>query len=91
MKYIITRTNGKVTQIWQDNEANWEFFLGGRSSDVHWKNKDDPYRNDKKFLLFHHAKWHLDERARRLKSAVKKNEKEWTYHIIKEEDNGMDH
>ena len=81
MSYIVTRTNGKVRQIWQDNEANWDFFMGGMSSDVHWQNEVYVRRRDRIFKTFDQAKWYLDTRAKHLRGATKKNDKEWPYHI----------
>lgn len=83
MTYIITRSNGKVVQVWEDNDASWEFFLGGMSKDVQWKNTGSN-EHPKKFKLWNEAKWYLDERSRRLNAALKQQEKDWEYHILEE-------
>ena len=82
MRYIITRSNGKVVQVWQDNDAAWEFFLAGMSRDVQWKNVGTNER-PKIFKVWHEAKWYLDERERRL-DPVMKNHDDWEYNILEE-------
>lgn len=83
MKYIISRTNGKVTQIWEYNPANWEFFLGHRSRDVHWRNLGERI-NPMKFDTFFDATEMLQKRSKYLGPAAKKEEKNWEYKIVKE-------
>lgn len=86
MGYIITRNNGKVTQIWQSDpdHANWSFFLGGMSRDVHWENiQFNP--KPKIFYSFENAKYHLDTRKKFLKGYEKQHDHEWEYHILEKE------
>lgn len=84
MKFVIIRTNGKVAQVWEDNEAAWSFFIGHLSRDVHWRNLDGR-ENPKLFEDFWHAGKFIELRQKYLKPTEKKNDKEWEYHIVKEE------
>lgn len=82
---LITRTNGIVTQFWEDNDASWDFFLGGSSLDIHWMNSTDKYKNPKKFRDFNEAYYFLTERRKRLKTIKRREEDQWEYHIIEED------
>lgn len=86
MAYIIIKQKGTTVLVWKDVEANWSFFMGGMSDDVHWQNVQRSYIFPKKFKDFGEAKWYLDMRAKRLKPNLKKADKEWAFHIIREED-----
>ena len=89
MACIVTRSNGIVTQVWEDNDASWDFLIGGMSKDIQWHNmngKECP----KLFKDFHQACVYLEMRSKRLKPVEKKNEKEWEYHIMEVKDD-VDH
>ena len=89
MSYIITRTNGKVTQVWENNEANWQFFQMHQSKDVHWRNidgREDP----KRWPDWWAASADLAKRQKLLRGPEKANEKNWQYHIIEEQKDGLD-
>ena len=86
MGKVITRTNGIVTQVWKDNEASWSFFMGRMSRDIQWQNIDLRPVSPKVFRDFGEAKWYLDMRLKHLNTAMRREESEWTYRIISEED-----
>jgi len=86
MGKIIIRTNGIVTQFWEDNEANWEFFRYGQARDIHWKNVTDKFGKPKVFKDFNAAMVRYNERRKHLKTVELRAEKDWQYHIINEEE-----
>lgn len=80
MKCIVTRTNGKVTQIWQGNDpedAAWWYFIRGMSMDVHWKNEGEKLNSPKIFKDRATANWYLQKRLQ----ILRKKETGWTYEI----------
>lgn len=86
MAYVIIKTKDDSVLIWQNNDANWDFFMAGMSDDVHWKNVRKEPIFPKKFHSFDQAKWYLDMRDKKLKARIKAKDKEWTFHIIREEE-----
>ena len=91
MSFVITRTNGNVTQYWEDNEAAWDFFICRMAKDVHWRNVDGGRKWPKRWPDWWAASLQLQTRTKYLKGPEKANEKNWDYHIITEEElDGMD-
>lgn len=86
MGAIITRTNGIVTQVWEDNDASWSFFIGRMSNDIKWHHINGR-EFAKVFRDFGEAKWYLDQRKKRLSIIKRREDDEWEYHILTEVDN----
>jgi len=81
-KCIIQRSNGKVVQEWQNNDAAWSFFVKGMSADVNWTNVGK-LSTPKEFRSRREAEWYLSKRKERLKSKhVIDSEGQWEYKII---------
>lgn len=82
---IIQRSNGKVVQEWQNNNAAWSFFVKGMSADVNWTNVGK-LSTPKKFKSKGEAEWYLAKRTERLKSKyIIDSEAQWTYEVIEVE------
>lgn len=85
MSVIIQRSNGVITQEWQNNQASWASLSHGFSKDVQWKKTTDR-SFPKQFKSKGEAEWYLRKRLEKLEWwGMPKDEGTWTYSIVEVE------